>query len=174
MRLAVIVAQAENRVIGVGNKLPWYLPEDLKYFKRVTLGKPIIMGRKTFESIGRPLPGRCNIVITRDTQWQAEGVVAVTGPQAAIEQAAAQAEVDGVDEALVIGGAEIYRQMLPLADRLYLTQVHAEVDGDAFFPPFDRAQWAELAREDFPAQGPNPYDYSFIVLQRQSSESERG
>jgi dihydrofolate reductase len=170
MRLAMIVAQSANRVIGNGNRLPWHLPEDLKYFKRVTLGKPIIMGRKTFESIGRPLPGRCNIVITRDEQWHAEGVVVVRTPEAAIEQAAAQALVDGVDEALVIGGAEIYRQLLPQVERLYLTQVHAEVDGDACFPVLEPSDWRELAREDYAASGCNPYDYSFIVLARAHAE----
>ncbi|GGC09765.1 dihydrofolate reductase [Marinobacterium zhoushanense] len=173
MNVAVIVAQAENRVIGNQNRLPWHLPEDLQYFKRVTMGKPIIMGRKTFESIGRPLPGRCNIVITRDSAWGAEGVVVVASPEAAIERAAAQAEIDGVDEALVIGGAEIYRQMLPLCDRLYLTQVHAEVPGDAHFPVLDTAQWQELGRENLDASDTNPYDYSFIVLQRVSTEAAR-
>jgi len=166
MHVAVIVAQAENRVIGNQNRLPWHLPEDLRYFKRVTMGKPIIMGRKTFESIGRPLPGRCNIVITRDPAWRAEGVVAVSSPQAAIERAAAQAEIDGVDEALVIGGAEIYRQMLPLCDRLYLTQVHAEVAGDAHFPALSDIEWREVGREDHDASEATPYAYSFILLQR--------
>lgn len=170
MHVAVIVAQAQNRVIGNENRLPWHLPEDLRYFKRVTMGKPIIMGRKTFESIGRPLPGRCNIVITRDEQWRAEGVVVVASPEEAIERAAAQAEIDGVEEALVIGGAEIYRQMLPLSDRLYLTQVHASVEGDAHFPELDSEQWHEVGRENFMASGANPYDYSFIVLQRATEE----
>ncbi|KEA63442.1 Dihydrofolate reductase [Marinobacterium lacunae] len=174
MRVAVIVAQAENRVIGSENRLPWHLPEDLRYFKQVTMGKPIIMGRKTFESIGRPLPGRCNIVITRDASWSAPGVVVVSSPEEAIERASAQAEIDGVDEAMVIGGAEIYRQMLPLSDRLYLTQVHADVEGDARFPEFDLAQWRELGREDFAASENNPYNYSFIVLQRAAQEGVRG
>ena len=169
MRLAVIVAQAENGVIGVDNKLPWYLPQDLKYFKRVTLGKPIIMGRKTFESIGKPLPGRCNIVITRDPDWQAPGVQVARTPEAAIDCAEQQALIDGVEEALVIGGAEVYRQLLPKADRLYLTQVHAQVPGDAHFPALDPEEWREIGREDFSAEEPNPYDYSFIVLQRHSS-----
>ncbi|QSR33605.1 dihydrofolate reductase [Marinobacterium iners] len=168
MRLAMIAAQSQNRVIGNNNKLPWYLPEDLKYFKRVTLGKPIIMGRKTFESIGRPLPGRTNIVITRNPDWTHDGagVRVVHSLQQAIELAESLALVNGFEESLVIGGAEIYALALPQADRLYLTQVHAEVQGDAHFPPLDPAQWQEMAREDFSAIEPNPYDYSFIVLDR--------
>jgi len=168
MRLAMIAAQSQNRVIGNNNKLPWYLPEDLKYFKRVTLGKPIIMGRKTFESIGRPLPGRTNIIITRNADWTHEGagVQVVHSLQQAIELAENLALINGFEESLVIGGAEIYALALPRADRLYLTQVHAEVQGDAHFPPLDSTQWLEVAREDFSAVEPNPYDYSFIVLDR--------
>jgi dihydrofolate reductase len=168
MRLAMIAAQSQNRVIGNNNKLPWYLPEDLKYFKRVTLGKPIIMGRKTFESIGRPLPGRTNIIITRNPDWTHDGagVRVVHSLQQAIELAESLALVNGFEESLVIGGAEIYALALPQADRLYLTQVHAEVQGDAHFPPLDPTQWREMAREDFSAIEPNPYDYSFIVLDR--------
>ena len=167
MKLALIWAMARNRTIGRNNALPWYLPEDLKYFKRVTLGKPIIMGRKTWESIGRPLPGRTNIVITRDAAFQADGVRVVHS----LEQALALAEkiclLDSGDEAIVMGGAEIYALALPHADRLYLTQVHADVEGDAHFPPLDLTQWHELGREDFAAQGPNPYDYSFLILERE-------
>ncbi|MGE4417391.1 MAG: dihydrofolate reductase [Marinobacterium sp.] len=168
MRLAMIAVQSQNRVIGNNNKLPWYLPEDLKYFKRVTLGKPIIMGRKTFESIGRPLPGRTNIIITRNPDWTHDGagVRVVHSLQQAIELAESLALVNGFEESLVIGGAEIYALALPQADRLYLTQVHAEVQGDAHFPPLDPSQWQEMAREDFSAIEPNPYDYSFIVLDR--------
>jgi dihydrofolate reductase len=167
VKLALIWAMARNRTIGRNNALPWYLPEDLKYFKRVTLGKPIIMGRKTWESIGRPLPGRTNIVITRDAAFHADGVRVVHS----LEQALALAEkiclLDGGDEAIVMGGAEIYALALPHADRLYLTQVHADVEGDAHFPPLDLTQWHELGREDFAAQGPNPYDYSFLILERE-------
>lgn len=167
MRLALIVAQGRNRVIGNDNKLPWYLPEDLRYFKQVTLGKPIIMGRKTFESIGRPLPGRMNIVITRDVNWFANGITIVNSLDAAIEMGAAQALIDGCDEAVVIGGAQIYQQALPRIDRLYLTQVDAEPEGDAYFPELDGAQWNEIGRESFPAgDQPNRYPYDFIVLER--------
>lgn len=166
MHLAIIVAHSTNRVIGIGNKLPWYLPEDLRYFKRITQGRPIIMGRKTYESIGRPLPGRANIVITRDPQWQAEGVRVVHSLDAAIDLAEDIALIDGVEEALVIGGAEIYAQALSRVDRIYLTEVHTELEGDAWFPALDRSAWQEMLREDFPAQEPNPYDYSFVVLDR--------
>ncbi|MBR9827908.1 MAG: dihydrofolate reductase [Oceanospirillales bacterium] len=170
MRLAMIVAQSLNRVIGIDNKLPWYLPEDLKYFKRVTLGKPIIMGRKTFESIGRPLPGRTNIIITRDPAWTHPGVRVVHSLDEGLALGESLALIDGVDEAVVIGGAEIYTLCLPQADRLYLTQVHAEIEGDAFFPELSPSEWQELAREDFQAIEPNPYDYSFIVLERSAAE----
>lgn len=166
MNLAIIVAQAENRVIGINNNLPWHLPEDLQYFKRVTMGKPIIMGRKTFESIGRPLPGRTNIVVTRDTEYQPDNVKVVHSLEAARDLAESVCTVNGCDEAMVIGGSQIYEQALALADRLYLTQVHAEVEGDAWFPAFHPGDWAEIGREAFFADGPNPYDYSFIVLKR--------
>jgi len=166
MRIALIVAMSRNRVIGRNNKLPWYLPEDLKYFKRVTVGKPIIMGRKTFESIGRPLPGRLNIVVTRNAEWSAEGVTAVTDLDQAFARAEAQATIDGVDEVMVIGGGHIYEAVLPRADRLYLTQVHAEVAGDAWFPVVDWDQWEEVSREDYSGNEKNPYDYSLVVFDR--------
>ncbi|KGK40971.1 dihydrofolate reductase [Nitrincola sp. A-D6] len=164
--LSIIVAQSQNRVIGVNNKLPWYLPEDLKYFKQITQGKPIIMGRKTYESIGRPLPGRTNIVITRDSSYQLPGIKVVHTLDQALELAEQQALVDGSEEVLVIGGSEIYALALPQADRLYVTQVHASIAGDAFFPVLEADQWQEMLRQDFSADGPNPYDYSFIVYQR--------
>lgn len=172
MLLSVIVAQSQNRVIGINNKLPWYLPEDLKYFKQITQGKPIIMGRKTYESIGRPLPGRTNIVITRDSEYQMPGVKVVHSLDQALALAEQQALVDGSEEALVIGGSEIYALTLPQADRLYLTQVHAQVEGDAFFPALDKDQWQEMLRQDFSADGPNPYDYSFIVYQRADTSED--
>ncbi|MGB1173613.1 MAG: dihydrofolate reductase [Marinobacterium sp.] len=170
MRLALIVAQGLNRVIGNDNKLPWYLPEDLRYFKEVTMGKPIIMGRKTFESIGKPLPGRLNIVITRDSNWSAEGVKVVSGLGDAIEVGEGQALIDGVEEAVIIGGAQIYAQSLSIVDRLYLTQVEAEPEGDAYFPEIDYSQWQELGRQSFPAgDQPNRYPYAFIVYDRKEA-----
>lgn len=166
MKLALIWAMSRNRVIGRNNALPWHLSEDLRYFKRVTLGKPIIMGRKTWDSIGRPLPGRTNIIITRDQSFQAAGVRVVHSLDDALHLAEHIGVIEGADEAVVIGGAEIYALALPKAERLYLTQVHAEVAGDAWFPECDLAQWQEIAREDFNAEGSNPYPYSFIVLER--------
>lgn len=166
MKLAIIVAQAKNRVIGINNKLPWHLPEDLRYFKQVTMAKPIIMGRNTFESIGRPLPGRTNIVISRQAGYAPDNVKVVSSLEAAVELAESICLINGNDEAMVIGGAQIYAQAMERADRLYLTEVDAEIEGDAWFPEFDRDNWQEVGREDFAAEGPNPYNYSFIVLDR--------
>ncbi|TDG16049.1 dihydrofolate reductase [Seongchinamella unica] len=166
MQLAVIVAAAENGVIGRNNALPWHLPEDLKYFKRVTLGKPVVMGRKTFESIGRPLPGRTNIVITRKESWSAAGVKVVHSLDEALALAEEIAVIDGATELMVIGGAEIYRAALPRADRLYFTEVHAEVEGDALLPDIDWSTWTEVSRERFAASEANPYPYSFAVYER--------
>ncbi len=166
MKLALIWAMANNRTIGRNNDLPWRLPEDLKYFKRTTLGKPIIMGRKTWDSIGKPLPGRTSIVISRDPTFTLAGAKVAGTLQAAIELAKAEVSDEENEEAMVIGGAEIFALALPMADRLYLTQVHADVEGDVFFPDFDTNAWREIAREKFSASDANPYDYSFIVLDR--------
>ncbi|ACO73780.1 dihydrofolate reductase [Laribacter hongkongensis] len=141
--LALIAARARNGVIGLDNRMPWHLPEDLAYFKRVTLGKPVVMGRKTFESIGRPLPGRLNIVVTRNPDWQAAGVQVAHSLDAALALAAAAAP----EEIMLIGGAELYRQALPQADVLYLTEIDAEFAGDAFFPEVDLARW-RIDREE--------------------------
>jgi dihydrofolate reductase len=162
----MIVAAAQNRVIGRDNALPWYLPNDLKYFKKTTLGKPIIMGRKTYESIGKPLPGRTNIVITRQTDYQPDGVKVVHSVAEARDLAESVCLIDGQEEAMIMGGAEIYTLALPDADRLYLTEVHADVDGDAYFPEYDKTEWQEISREDFSAEGPNPYNYSFVVYDK--------
>ena len=164
--LAIIVAAAENGVIGRNNALPWHLPEDLRYFRRVTMGKPIVMGRKTFESIGRPLPGRTNIVITRQPGYAAEGVKVVASLDEALVLAEDIALIDGASELMVIGGEEIYRAAIPRATRVYLTEVHARVEGDAYLPEFDRAQWREVSREKWPATEANPYPYSFVVYER--------
>ena len=133
MQLAIVVAQSKNRVIGVNNDLPWRLPKDLAYFKSVTLGKPIIMGRKTFESIGRPLPGRTNIVISRNALFAPEGVEVVSSLMQAVELAKEVCVRDGVAEAMIIGGAQVYSQAIAMADTLYITQVDAQIEGDAFF-----------------------------------------
>jgi dihydrofolate reductase len=166
VKLSMIVAAAQNRVIGRDNALPWYLPNDLKYFKQTTLGKPIIMGRKTYESIGKPLPGRTNIVITRQTDYQPDGVKVVHSVAEARDLAESVCLIDGQEEAMIMGGAEIYTLALPDADRLYLTEVHADVDGDAYFPEYDKTEWQEISREDFSAEGSNPYNYSFVVYDK--------
>ena len=164
MKIALIVAASQNNVIGLDNQLPWHLPEDLQYFKAVTMGKPILMGRKTYESIGRPLPGRTNIVLTRDANWSAKGVVVVNdldSATAASEKACAAA---GADELMIIGGEQIYRKFLPVADKLYLTKVEAVVEGDAYFPAIDSDQWQQVA-EKIPEKVGN-YSYRFVVLER--------
>ncbi len=166
--VSLIVAMDANRVIGRNNQLPWYLPNDLKYFKTVTMGKPIIMGRKTFQSIGKPLPGRANIVVSRNPEFTAEGISVVNDIDDAVKLGSDIAFGDGVSEVMVIGGAQLYQAVLPRAGRLYLTRVHASVEGDAWFPALDWAQWVEVAREDHEAEGRNPYDYSFLVFDRKS------
>lgn len=165
-RLALIVAVADNGVIGRDNGLPWHLPEDLRYFRRVTMGKPIVMGRKTYESIGRALPGRSNIVISRDRQFAPDGVLLAASLDEALALAGQLADEQGVGEAVVIGGAQIYALALPRADRLYLTRVHASVEGDVVLPPVDWAQWAETSREHHGASEDNPHDFSFLVYDR--------
>lgn len=160
MKISLIVAMATNRVIGRRGKLPWRIPADMKYFKQVTMGKPIIMGRKTYESIGTALPGRTNIVITRNPTVDAHDIVLARSVHEALKKAA---EVDG--EAMIIGGGQIYEATLPLADRIYLTEVHGDYDGDAFFPHLDRAMWRESARKDFTAENDIPA-YSFVELDR--------
>lgn len=166
MKLALICAMAENRVIGRNNALPWHLSEDLKYFKRVTMGCSIIMGRRTWESIGRPLPGRTNIVVTSNPDYQADGARVVHSLEEAIALTEAVALIDGAEEAFIIGGADLYRRALPLADRFHLTRVHAEVDGDTELAAFDESQWQEISRQDFAHSETNPYDYSICVLER--------
>ncbi|WP_328717148.1 dihydrofolate reductase [Halomonas elongata] len=158
--VAMIAAMSSNRVIGVDNQLPWYLPEDLKFFKHMTQAKPLVMGRKTFESIGRPLPGRLNIVVTRDTGFQPEGVKVCHDLASALTLADQQATIDGVDEIMVMGGAQIYAQALAHASRLYLTEVAVELDGDAHFPALDMAEWEELQRvPGSPGEGQPAYDF---------------
>ena len=164
--LALIVAVADNGVIGRNNALPWHLPDDLKYFKRTTMGKPILMGRKTFESIGRPLPGRANIVISTSPDYQAEGIHVVSSLKEALALAEDIATIDGAEELMVIGGAQIYAAALPRASRLYLTEVHAKVEGDAYLPPLDLQLWREVSRDYHPSAHPEQYAYSFVVYER--------
>jgi len=158
--VSIIAAMDRNRLIGNKNQLPWHLPADLAHFKRVTMGKPVIMGRKTYESIGRPLPGRTNIVLTRSTDFHAEGVLTATTLEQALEIAAGEAEV------MVIGGSSIYELVLPKADRLYLTYIEHAYQGDAWFPEFDQQQWRVSASEQHTADEKNPCNYSFITYER--------
>ncbi|WP_119395895.1 dihydrofolate reductase [Salinibius halmophilus] len=145
MQIAMIWAMANNGVIGKGNQLPWHLPEDLQHFKAKTTGKPVIMGRKTFESIGRPLPNRENIVITRDPHWHHEGVEVFHDTQSAVSYA--NSLLTGAGEIIVMGGGQIYQALLPLANRLYITKVDVDIDGDAYAPEVDWAQWTEIENE---------------------------
>ena len=166
MQLSLICAMATNRIIGRDNALPWHLSEDLKYFRRMTMGKCIIMGRKTWESIGRVLPGRTHIVVSSNFDYQAEGVHVVHSLDAAMEFAHAQSLKDGTDEAFVIGGAALYAAALPIADCFHLTRVHANVEGDTALLAFDESEWQEISREDFKSDEKNPFDYSICVLKR--------
>ena len=158
-RISIISALAKNRTIGINNTLPWRLSEDLKYFKALTLGHHILMGRKTYESIGKPLPGRTTVIITRGNYPAPEGVKIAHSLQEAID-------VCGADEEIFfVGGAELYAQALPLADRLYLTEIQAEVEGDAWFPEYDRSQWQETSR-DCRHDDVSGLDYCFVVYDR--------
>jgi len=163
--IAMIAAVARNGVIGVDNKLPWYLPEDLKFFKRMTQAKPLVMGRKTFASIGKPLPNRLNIVVTRDTRFAYTGVRVCHDLESALRLADQQATIEASEEIMVMGGGEIYAQALPHASRIYLTEVDIEVEGDARFPELDASEWEEVQRvPGSPAEG-QP-SYSFVEYRR--------
>lgn len=162
MFISLIVAMDDNGVIGADGQLPWRLPADLKHFREMTMGKPIIMGRKTHESIGRPLPGRENIVLTRNKGYQAEGCTVLH------DLAELYAYCRYQDEVMVMGGADLYKQFLGRAELIYLTEVHARVHGDTYFPHYDPDVWEEVSREDYKADEKNEYDYSFVVLKRDS------
>jgi dihydrofolate reductase len=157
---SLVVAVAQNGVIGRNNQLPWRLPEDLAYFKRVTMGHPIVMGRRTYESIGRPLPGRKNIVVTHQRDFQAPGCVVAHS----LEEAWAAAE--GADEVSVIGGTALFLDTLAIADRIHLTEVQANVEGDTFFPAFDRTVWRETEISRHPADARHTYPFRIVVLDR--------
>lgn len=160
MHISIISAMAANRTIGINNTLPWRLPEDLKYFKALTLGHHILMGRKTWESIGKSLPGRTTVIITRGGYPAPEGVKIAHSLQEAID-------ICGADEEIFfVGGAELYAQALPLADRLYLTEIQADVEGDAWFPEYDRAHWREISR-DKRLDETSSLEYHFVVYDRQ-------
>ncbi len=157
--ISLIAAMAKNRVIGKDNAMPWHLPADLAHFKRVTMGKPVIMGRRTYESIGRPLPGRKNIVISRRSDYSPDGCVIVNSVEAAIAEA-------NHEEVMVIGGGQLYAEILPHADRLYLTLIDAELEGDTRFPDYTIYDWKEIDRERHEPDEKNNYAYEFVTLER--------
>lgn len=160
MKIAIIVATDEQGLIGKENDLPWKLSADLQYFRRVTMGKPLIMGRNTHESIGRVLPGRKNIIVTKNKAYQVEDCTVVHSINDAL------VACDQVEEVMVMGGASLYEQLLPTADKLYLTQVHASLAGDTWFPAWNKNEWSEISREDYLADEKNDYAYSFIIYEK--------
>jgi dihydrofolate reductase len=160
MIISFVVAMGKNKVIGKNNSLPWNMPADMKHFKDLTMGKPIIMGRKTFESIGKALPNRTNIIITRDPEYKAEDCVVVHSVDQAIGAAG------NAEEVMVIGGSQIYKEFLPKVNRMYLTIVEADFEGDVSFPEYDIKEWKEVAYEEHEKDAENAYDYVFITLER--------
>ena len=159
--IAIVVAVAENNVIGKDNQLIWHLPADLRFFKNLTMGHPILMGRKTFESIGKPLPGRTTVIITRQPDFEAPGCIVVNSVDAAISEAQT---ID--QDVYIIGGAEIYKQALAKTDTIYLTRVHHTFEGDTFFPELDENDWEMISEEKHEPDEKNKYSYSFITLKR--------
>jgi dihydrofolate reductase len=163
--ISLIVAAARNRAIGQGGRLPWHLPDDLRHFRAKTLGKTVLMGRRTYESLGKPLPGRKNVVVTRDATLQAPGCTVVFTLENALACARAAEEI------MVIGGASLYADLLPHAERIYLTSVHADIEGDAFFPELDPHEWVEASREHHAADERHAYAFTFIELFRKLGEA---
>jgi len=168
MRISIIVATSANNVIGADGGLPWHLPEDLQKFKATTMGKPMIMGRATWDSIGRALPGRRSIVLTRQTGFDAPGAEVV----GSVDEALAAA--GDVDEVMIIGGGEIYRQFLPMTDRIYMTRLEAEIEGDTRFPELDMAQWQVVSAEEYPAVADREFGFTIEVLDRSPDSTGRG
>lgn len=162
MKISLIAAMAKNRVIGKNNQMPWHLPADLKHFKVITTNKPIIMGRKTFESLGRPLPNRRNIVVTRQKDFMVQGAEVVCSIDAAL------ALVGDAVEVMIIGGAEIYRQAISLANTMYLTMIDLDCEGDAYFPEWNLTQWQTIESESFMPDDKNPYAYRFVTFRRKA------
>lgn len=158
--LSILVAMAANRTIGIDNTLPWRCPEDLKHFKALTMGHHMIMGRKTFDSIGKPLPGRTTVVVTRNPRLKIEGCIVAHSLEEAIAACAKDEEI------FIVGGAELYTQALPLTETLYITEIQMDVAGDAHFPEFDRSEWQEVAREQRSQQEPQALDYHFVTYRR--------
>ncbi len=165
MTISLVVAAAQNNSIGKNNQLLWHLPNDLKFFKNTTWGMPVIMGRKTFESVNKPLPGRFNIIITRQQGWKAEGVIVAAGLQDALRKA----DETNCKEAFVIGGGEIYKQSMEIADKIYLTRVHANIEGDTFFPVIDETKWQLKSNHDFAADEKHAFPYSFQTWTKKCS-----
>ncbi len=163
--ISLIVAAAENNAIGKNNQLLWHLPNDLKFFKNTTWGMPVIMGRKTFESVNKPLPGRFNIVITRQQGWNAEGVIVATDLNDAVKKAGES----NCKETFIIGGGEIYKEGFEIADKIYLTRVHANIDGDTFFPVINEDKWRLTSSQDFTTDEKHAFAYSFQVWERRNS-----
>ena len=162
MKISMIAAMTDDGIIGIENRLPWKLPNDMKWFRQHTLGKPIIMGRKTFESFGsKPLPDRTNIIITRDKKYQADDCIVVYSIEEALQAAGEE------DEVMIIGGASFYEQMLPRAGRLYLTFVHSKIEGDAWFPEVDFSEWHEVQRIDYEPDEKNALAHSFVIYDRE-------
>ena len=166
MLISFIVAIANHRVMGLNNQLPWHLPADLQHFKAITLNKPIVMGRKTYESIGKPLPQRTNIILTHDHDYQAPGCYVVHTLDDVLKV------TPEAEEIFIIGGAVIFEAYLPLAQRIYMTIIDAEIEGDIFFPDFDETKWQLISREDHLPDSKNVYSYSFLVLVRNFEEME--
>lgn len=166
--LSILVAMAQNRVIGKDNALPWRLPPDLKRFKMLTMGHPIIMGRKTYESIGKPLPGRTCIIVTHQPGYKAEGAIVVNSVAGALKACRKNTDTDRGAENFVIGGTEIFRQTLPLCDRLYITEIRRDFEGDVRFPEFNQDEWLEASREKHRLAEDNGLEYHFVVLDRKT------
>ena len=162
MKIAIVVAAAENQAMGLDDRLPWRLPDDLRRFKALTLGKPVIMGRKTFDSIGKALPERLNIVVSRRTSLDLPGLRMAHSPNEALEIAA----LTGADEAMLIGGAELYRALLPVTQTIHLTRVHTHCEGDVFFPALDASEWREVNAEHHPADDRHAFAFTFQTLHR--------
>lgn len=169
-RIAFVVAMDENRLIGRDNDLPWRLPDDMGWFRRQTMGKPCIMGRKTYDSLPerfRPLPGRLNIVVTRNREYEAPGAVVVHSIGDAIRAAG------GVEEIAIIGGADLFRRLLPIADRLYLTQIHGAAEGDVYFPQFEMDDWDEVFRQEHPTDERHRFAFTWLILARNRDDAQR-
>jgi len=159
MTISLVAAMGRNRVIGNKGKLPWHMPADLKYFRDKTKGKPVIMGRKTFDSMGKLLPNRTNIILTRDRHYKADGCIVADSADEALKSAGNAGEI------MVIGGQKIFEQFMPIADRIYLTIIYADFEGDAYFPKYGK-EWKEASRERHNADEKNPHNYDFIVLEK--------